>query len=102
MKSLIIALAAALSAPATITTTAAEPGHVMLVGMADPATEGPDSPASASATSAAISPVTYSVPPLPKRSLVPASLRKLDFHGAHPARQLDGQGFDWEPAAVGK
>lgn len=102
MKSLIIALAAALSAPAVIPTTAAEPGHVMLVGMTDPATESPTGPASASAATTAISRVTYSAPPLPKRNLVPASLRKLDLHGARAARHLGGQGFDWAPAAVGK
>ena len=102
MKSLIIALTAALSAPAVAPAIAAELGHVMLVGMAAPATEAPATTDSVSAATTAISRATYSTPSLSKGNLIPASARKLDFHSAHASRRLGGQRFDWAPAATSR
>jgi hypothetical protein len=99
MQSFIIALGAALSALAVSTAAVAAPGHILLIGMTDPATVDPVRSNGAPTVTAAVSRIPYSPPSLSKRNLVPPSLQKLDFHSAHAGQQLRGQGFGWTPVS---
>lgn len=97
MKPLIIALTATLSAPVLCSATDAQPAHATLIAMTAPAIDGPATDRPSPAAKAEISRITYSGRSLSKPSIIPAPLRKLDFHSAHTTQQLGGRGFGWTP-----